>query len=66
MQRSDFVLLSRALRDARERAKATGANTVHGVDLAAHDIADAISERHTGFDANRFFSDIGVPQIIAR
>jgi hypothetical protein len=69
MTRRDFILLSDALRAARERIK-TGKHyaalpTEHrthlqdGVRKAACHIADAIREDNPTFDAQRFLVDCG-------
>ena len=69
MTRRDFIMLSKALSDCRERIKSQGFNNeleqqaqrdkLAGVRKAAAHIADAIREDNPTFDAQRFLVDCG-------
>lgn len=58
MTRRDYLLLSKALADAR-RSTPDGCEQ-DGIDRAARHLSYAISDQRGGFDAQRFLSDVGV------
>ena len=60
MTRRDYVMLSDALRLAREGAQSFPRRL--GVDDAARMIANVLSERSAKFDADRFLRDARVTQ----
>lgn len=57
MTRRDYLLLSRALRTARMRTPDQCEQD--GIDKAAREIAQEVSELRGGFDAQRFLADSG-------
>lgn len=59
MTRKDFILLARALDDAR--IDSTGDPVDRGIDLAALYIADALGKDNQRFDRQRFLLAAGVP-----
>lgn len=67
MTRRDYVLLTEALRDARFAAVGIhrGGDTVSGVDVAARFIAEALTKRSRGFDAERFLDGTGTQPVAA-
>ena len=65
MQKRDFILLSTTLKETRARTTPDGRARA-ALDLVAHDLADAISRNHSGFDKGKFLQDIGCPQTIIR
>lgn len=57
MTRRDYLLLSKALREARQSTPVPCEQD--GIDRAARQISYAIGDLREGFDAKRFLSDSG-------